>query len=314
MEYNYLGDTGIKVSELCFGSLTLSSLQANLSMAESERLIKSALERGLNFIDTAEFYSNYHQLAAGLRGWTGDTVICTKSYAYDAAGARLSVEKALRQLNRDYIDIFCLHEQESMLTLQGHEQALTELARMKTEGKIRAIGISTHFIAGAEAALKHPLIEIVMTIANYQGLGIVDGNMENMLKAISRLKQAGKGVYGMKILGGGNMHQDVIRAFSYVKNIGLDSIAIGLQNKQELEFAVDFFCNEKINHHLVAALTKQPRQLHIASWCTGCGLCLEKCSQNALSLVDNQARIDPSRCILCSYCAGVCPDFCIKVF
>ena len=54
-----LGNTSIKVSRMCFGSLTIGPLQRNLPLAEGSSLIRTALEAGVNFIDTAQLYRNY---------------------------------------------------------------------------------------------------------------------------------------------------------------------------------------------------------------------------------------------------------------
>ena len=59
MEHRNLGGTDIKVSRLCFGSLTISPLQAGLSIDEGADVILSAMDMGVNFLDTAEFYRNY---------------------------------------------------------------------------------------------------------------------------------------------------------------------------------------------------------------------------------------------------------------
>ena len=59
MKQNALGNTGIQVSKICFGSLTMGPLQRNLSTFEGASLIEYAYERGVNFIDTAELYETY---------------------------------------------------------------------------------------------------------------------------------------------------------------------------------------------------------------------------------------------------------------
>ena len=59
MIYNSLGKTGIKVSRLCFGSLTLGPLQKNLSIKDGAAVIRRAAEMGVNFIDTADLYGTY---------------------------------------------------------------------------------------------------------------------------------------------------------------------------------------------------------------------------------------------------------------
>ncbi len=67
MEKVLLGDTGIEVSKLCFGSLTMTPFQADLSVKEGAYLIEYAFERGINFLDTAEIYENYNYIRQALK-------------------------------------------------------------------------------------------------------------------------------------------------------------------------------------------------------------------------------------------------------
>mgnify|MGYP001260788705 CR=1 FL=1 len=84
MERVFLGDTGIKVSRLCFGSLTITPFQANLPIKEGAELIKYAYSKGVNFLDTAELYDNYDYIREALKDINrNDFVITTKCYAYD---------------------------------------------------------------------------------------------------------------------------------------------------------------------------------------------------------------------------------------
>src|SRR5690554_2381398 len=146
MEYRVLGDTGIKVSRLCFGSLTISPLQANLSLKDGIDVILEAVDRGVNFIDTAELYDNYDYIKGVLK-YKKDLIICSKSYAYDKKTAEKSLDLCLKGIGRDYVDIFMIHEQESELTLKGHYPAIEYFLRQKELGKVRAVGISTHTVA-----------------------------------------------------------------------------------------------------------------------------------------------------------------------
>lgn len=136
MEKRLLGNTGIEVSRLCFGSLTMTPFQANLSIKEGADLIVYAYERGINFIDTAEIYENYDYIRQALKSIPReDYVISTKTYAYTKELARESLDKALKELNLDYIDIFLLHEQESEHTIRGHYPAIEYLLQQKKLGK-----------------------------------------------------------------------------------------------------------------------------------------------------------------------------------
>ena len=313
MIYNRLGDTNIKVSQIGFGALTLSKLQKNLSLKESKYLLDAALDHGINFFDTSEFYNNYSNLSYLSR--YNNIMIASKSYAYTRTGARKSVEKALKELKREYIDIFCLHEQESELTLRGHSEALNEFEKMKKEGLIRSIGLSTHYIKGVRAAINNDHIEIVQAIVNHKGIGIIDGDMNDMSVAIKSLRAHGKGVYAKKILGGGSLYKEVIKAFLFIKNYSkIDSFVLGIGDISELEFAVKFFNEGKIDRKLLMKTGNIERKVYISPWCTGCGKCVEKCSQNALKIVDKKANINRIKCILCGYCVGVCPELSIKIF
>ena len=125
MEKVLLGNTNIEVSRLCFGSLTMTPFQANLTIKEGAYLIEHAYNRGINFLDTAEIYENYGYIREALKGIKReDYIIATKTYAYTEEMARDSVELALKELDTDYIDIFMLHEQESIHTLRGHYDAI----------------------------------------------------------------------------------------------------------------------------------------------------------------------------------------------
>jgi aryl-alcohol dehydrogenase-like predicted oxidoreductase len=99
LEYTLLGSTGLKVSRLCFGTLTISPLQRGFGAEEGAALLKSARESGVTFFDTAEIYRTYAHLKAAFAG-DDSVVISTKCYAYDKAGAAASLEKARREPNR----------------------------------------------------------------------------------------------------------------------------------------------------------------------------------------------------------------------
>jgi len=312
MKYNELGKTGIKVSRLCFGGLTVGPLQKNMTPEEGGKIIKYAFDRGVNFIDTAQLYKTYPHIREGLKHFNrNDYVIASKSYAYDKKTAIESVEEALRELDTDYIDIFMLHEQESEHTLRGHYEALETFIRLKEKGIIRAVGLSTHAVAGVKAAIMYDEIEVIHPILNVSGLGIVDGSRDEMLGAIQSFKG---GVYSMKPLGGGNLLNRVEDSFDYILNQeGIDSIAVGMQNFNEIDYNIKRFSGQSISDTLKEDLRRQPRQLKIADWCVNCRKCIEKCGQKALIPGENRPIILKDKCVLCGYCASVCEDFCIKV-
>lgn len=315
MEYRQLGRTDLFVSRLCFGSLTVSPLQANLPGREAARVLRYALESGVNFVDTAELYANYDQIRAALVGISDRVVVATKCYAYRRDQMENSLGYALRALGRDYIDIFMLHEQESVLTLAGHREALEYLVEAREKGVIRAVGISTHYVAGVEAAAGDPDIQVIHPIVNRRGIGIRDGEAADMVAAIRRAVKNGKGVYGMKALGGGHLLDDPENALRFVLSCTeIASVAVGMQSVLEVEYNLRLFSGLSVPEGLRAILRRQPRRLLVEDWCRACGECVKRCSAGALYIgEDGRAAARPAVCNLCGYCAAVCPEFAIKV-
>jgi len=302
MEYRWLGRTGLRVSRLCFGSLTVSPLQADLPVREAARVMRHAFENGVNFVDTAELYQNYAHIRAALSGYDDRVVLATKCYAYRRDQAEKSLHYALRSLKRDYIDIFMLHELEYLLGA-------------KEKGLIRAVGISTHFVAGVEAGASDPAIEVIHPIVNRRGIGIRDGTAEAMIAAIRRAAENGKGVYGMKALGGGHLLDEPAAALRFVLAVpGLASVAVGMQSTQEVDYNLCLVSGRPVPAELERHLRRRPRRLLIQDWCRACGECVKLCSAGALyNGEDGRTAVRQEICTLCGYCAAVCPEFAIKV-
>ena len=104
MEYHKLGQTPFMVSRICFGALTMGPLGANLSPAEGAKVLRKALELGVNFIDTAQYYQTYPHIAAALRGWQG-----AEDFAFRATFAKAAVDFGAQfiKLITEFIGYFC---------------------------------------------------------------------------------------------------------------------------------------------------------------------------------------------------------------
>ncbi|NLK44069.1 MAG: aldo/keto reductase [Tissierellia bacterium] len=314
MDRIQLGNTGIEVSRLCFGSLTMTPFQAGLSVREGAYLIEYAYDKGINFIDTAELYDNYEYIKTALKNINReDFHIATKTYAYTKEMARDSLDLALKELGTDYIDIFLLHEQESIHTVKGHFEAIEYFIKEKEKGKIKSIGISTHRISGALAARDVDEIEVIHPIINKDGIGIQDGTIDEMLKVIEEIHSMGKGIYAMKPLGGGHLIKEAEVAFNFVKSIPhIHSIAIGMQSTNEIDANISLLENGYIPEDLKVQISRKKRKLIVADYCIACGNCVGRCRQKGIDIIDGRATPNEN-CILCGYCAKTCPEFCIKV-
>lgn len=319
MEYVYLGKSNLKVSRLCFGGLTVGPLQANLPVEEGARIIARAFDLGVNFIDTAKLYKTYPYIKRALEiSKNKDIVISTKSYDYTYEGMRESVQEALDELGVKKIGIFSLHEQESKYTLKGHGDALRYLQEAKKQGIIESIGISTHAIEVVNEICKMDIVDIIFPIVNIKGLGILDGNIDDMLKAVERAAGYGKGVYAMKPLGGGNFStgtpEYIDECFDFVlNNRNIHSIAVGMQSIDEVEANVARFEGREIDKDISMRLRMREKRLHIDDWCQACGCCVKACKNGALRIENNRAVVDEKKCLLCGYCSAYCPEFCIKI-
>lgn len=314
MQYTELGKTDITVSRMCFGALIIGPLQAALPVEEGACVIKAALESGVNFIDTAELYGTYDHIREATKGSAKRPVVATKSYAYTAAGAAESVERARKGLDTDVIDIFLMHEQESRLTLRGHRDALEYYLNEREKGRIRAVGVSTHNIEVVRAIISMPEIDVLHPLVNKSGIGIGDGTIEEMLAAVKDAQDCGKGVYSMKPLGGGNLLHSYEECMDFVLGLPyIQSIAIGMQSIEEVEMNISKFEGRDIPDGLKESIAARRKHLHIDYWCESCGKCIERCGQGALSMVDGKVSVERDRCVLCGYCGSVCPQFAIKI-
>lgn len=313
MKMNALGNTGIVVSRMCFGSLTIGPLQKNKTLTESREIIAAAIDLGVDFFDTADLYNNYDHLRSAIN-IKRDVIISTKSYDYTADGVEKRLHRALKELGRDYVDLYLLHEQESRKTIEGHWEAIEALIGLKETGKVRAIGISTHRVEGVRDAATFSELDVIHPLINLTGIGIQDGSAEEMEVAIHEAKLAGKGLYGMKPLGGGNLLSQKQACFDYVLGLkDLDAIAIGVQSVNEVLYNVKQFNAEPISEALESAVSGAPKSLQISEWCIGCGECVRHCKQEALSLREGKAVLNKKKCVLCCYCGAYCKEFCIKV-
>ena len=310
-----LGKTRIKVTELCFGALPIGPLQANISVEKGATLIRAALERGINFIDTAEAYKTYPHIRKALEGYNKEVIITTKSSAKTYKKMEQSIKDALESLNRTYIDIFLLHAARvTPLVFEERAGAFQCLQDYKAKGVIRAIGISTHAVGIVRRAAEIKEIDIIFPIINKLGMGIIDGSVDDMVKAISEAHKAGKGLYAMKALAGGHLIDQLKECFNFVRNIkGISSVAVGMVNQEELELNLKIFNNEEISQDLLTQKIKPSKRLFILSLCKGCGTCVKTCPNNALSLENGKAVVDYKLCILCGYCNPVCPEFAIRL-
>ncbi len=153
MEYTILGRTGLRVSVAGLGCGGPSRLGLKDGKTEKEAvgLVRLALEKGINFIDTAEGYGTEHIVGKAIEAFPRQgLILSTKKPPFfdhgDPSGElRKGVEQSLRRLKTDYVDIFHLHGVEPEQYAGALENFYPALEKMRAEGKIRFIGITEGF-------------------------------------------------------------------------------------------------------------------------------------------------------------------------
>lgn len=315
MKYGILGQTGLRVSELCFGVLPMGPLQTNVSAREGGDILLEAMNSGINFFDTAQMYRTYPHLRYALDRYPGDVIITTKSTAADYAGMEAAIQEALQELGREYIDIFLLHaarvEGNPIDQRPGAWECLLDYKR---KGYIRAVGASTHAVSAVQALTSTSDVDVIFALLNKASLGIIGGSADQMKSALQLAAAAGKGLYSMKLLGGGSLLVDILDAIAYGRAIPeLTAHAVGMVHMQELEMNLRIFNDEPVTPEELAKIKQGKSWTLMRSLCKGCGHCVETCPSFALELQDGKPEVDESKCLLCGYCAAACPEFAIRV-
>src|ERR1700723_2946026 len=161
MKYNTLGRTGLLVSEICLGTMTFAPGEgiwksiAGVDQTLAEQLLKTSVDAGVNFVDTANVYTNGESektlgkaiKSAGIQ--RKDLVIATKVFGRTGPGRNDvgasrghimdAVEQSLKRLQTDYIDLYQIHASDSITPL---EETLRALDSLVAQGKVRYIGCS----------------------------------------------------------------------------------------------------------------------------------------------------------------------------
>lgn len=311
MKQIFLGSTGIEVTPVGFGVLTIGSTQLNLSLEEGAEVLKYALERGINFLDTAQYYRTYPFIKKALKGTNYDPVIVSKCLDSGYDDMKFSIEEARKELDRDVIDIFLLHEVRHDPDFRNRAGAWEYLQEAKAKGLVKAVGLSTHHVEVAEKAAKVDELDVLFPLINFQGMGIrkgfEPGTKEEMASAIKEAAGAGKGVFAMKVFGGGNLTGHYLEAIRYVQNLeGISSMMIGFGYKHEIDRIIEVI-EGIIDPNYVPDVSQ--KRIHIDQGdCEGCGACIQRCPNQAIYWNEHGlAQVDHEICLTCGYCAPKCP-------
>ncbi len=151
MEYRRLGKSGLKVSEICLGTMTFGH---GADEAEANRMVHLACDAGVNFFDTANSYGDGESevlLGKTLKGRRRDAVVATKFFNPMGTGPNDSgmsrrhimqtIDDSLKRLQMDYVDIYYIHHVDTQTPLEEMLRALDDLVQ---QGKVRYTACSNY--------------------------------------------------------------------------------------------------------------------------------------------------------------------------
>ncbi|HZR18587.1 MAG TPA: aldo/keto reductase [Verrucomicrobiae bacterium] len=245
-----LGKSGLKVSRFCLGTgVHGGNRQSNATRMGKEKftaLIQGAHERGIALFDLADLYGTHPFLVPALQGIPRDRYGIVSKIWFRPGGipdtdrpdADVVVERFLKEIGTDYLDLVLLHCVESGTWPTELRKQMDILAKLKEKGVIRAHGVSCHSIEALDAAANEPWVDSVHTRINPYGMSM-DGPVDKVVPVLQKLHAAGKGVVGMKIIGEGRLRNDDEKrnaSAKFVLGLGcVDVMNIGFEKVEEID-------------------------------------------------------------------------------
>ncbi|MDT5268737.1 MAG: 1-deoxyxylulose-5-phosphate synthase [Acidobacteriota bacterium] len=204
-----LGRSGLKVSLVGIGTGSIGyarhSNQTQLGQESFTKMMRHALDRGVNFFDLADAYGSHPFFREAMRGVERSRyVIQTKTDSRDPREAAADVDRFLKELDTDYIDsliIHCVTEGDWTTSYRG---VLDVFSEAKRKGKVRAVGVTCHSFEALEAAAASDWVEINQVRWNPRAAHM-DAEVDKARELFRRMRARGQGMIGMKVVGQGDI-------------------------------------------------------------------------------------------------------------
>ena len=166
MKTRPLGNTGIDLPILSFGASSLGAEFRSITLDEAMLSTKTAIELGMNFIDTSPFYGrgmSEIMLGLGLKGIPRESYLLGSKlgrysdvhFDFSAKRVEESLHVSLQRLGTDYLDVMLLHDVEFVPLQQIWEETLPAVLKLKAQGKVRAVGFSCYPMKTFNTVLDH---------------------------------------------------------------------------------------------------------------------------------------------------------------
>jgi predicted aldo/keto reductase-like oxidoreductase len=266
MEKRLLGSTGLEVTVLGIGGIPLT----HLSKPEAVRVVQTALDEGIQVIETARGYRDAEEkMGEAIKGRREECIIISKYGAGDKQRMGEAIDTSLKMLQTDYIDIYQIHGLRSMEVLQrmmNEDGAMAALKEAQQAGKIGHIGFTTHWLDTAVAAVRLGEFSSVQVPFNF-----IENEPLNELVGVCR--EHNVGIIGMKPLGGGLIPYPDL-ALRWLLEQPLDLIPIGMESVEEVNTNVRLARERRPLSAEEQGMLEAAAQELGKRFCRKCGYCM----------------------------------------
>lgn len=254
-----LGDSGVKVTRLAFGTGTNGGrVQRELGQEGFTRLVRHAYDRGIRFFESAQNYQGMHlMLGEALKGLPRDSYrLMTKYRLKQNEQPQEVIDRFRKELNSEYFDILLLHCVRTGSWASDYEHLRDAFSDFKSKKVILAHGASCHGLLPLRAFPGQKWLDVALLRVNHDGTKMdnlqsddrQNGVVDEPVAHIAKIHAQRTGVLGMKIMGEGAFKAPEQRDASirFVMKLGtVDSVTIGFKSTAEIDEAI-----ERMNTHL----------------------------------------------------------------
>jgi aryl-alcohol dehydrogenase-like predicted oxidoreductase len=244
-----LGNTGIKTTLLGMGTgYSGYNRSSNITRAGvAESIIKAAYDRGIRYFDCADSYGTHPFTKAALKGVPRENYVLGTKMWVTAGGipeqerpdSEIVVDRFRKELNTDYIDLVQLHCMTNGEWSDDQKRFMDGLENLKAKKIVRAHGVSVHSFDALKVASEHPWVDVIHVRINPFGEAMDQRNPALVVPVIEKFHKSGKGVIGMKLIGGGKLKDDPARideSLKFVLGLGtVDMIIIGFEKPEQVD-------------------------------------------------------------------------------
>lgn len=256
-----LGKTNLEVNKNGFGALPIQ----RCTMDEAVEILKKAYDNGINFYDTAHFYTDSEEkMGNAFKDIPRESIyIASKTAAETPEVFWSDLETSLKSLKTDYLDLYQFHN--ISFTPKEDDELYQAMLEAKEKGLIRHIGITTHKITFAHEAVESGLYETLQYPFSY-----LSGDEE--LELVEKCKDYDVGFIAMKAMGGGLITNSKA-SYAYINQFDNVLPIWGIQKLEELDEFLSYDENTQLDDALKADIEKDKTELG-ENFCRGCAYCM----------------------------------------